>query len=185
MIRTDIDFLEYVEKINERHPDFFQKEKHPPKSIILQQNKRYHHLYIIKKGITKCYLSDENGKDFIQEFLSEGMEFGELEIFSGNLSYCSIEAINYVEVYRISHIHYTTLLDNDPVFNRLVIKSMANKIGFKAPRHSFQQSYSIEANLIRLKELCPNFENIFTKNDISNYLGITVRSLNRALKNIS
>ena len=30
----------------------------------------------------------------------------------------------------INDIHYTTLLDNDPIFNKLVIKSMANKIGF-------------------------------------------------------
>lgn len=96
-------------------------------------------MYIIKTGITKCYRCDENGKDFIQEFLGEDMEFGELEVFSGNLSYCSIEAISNVDVYKISYEHYNELLDNNPIFNRLIIKSMAKKIGYKVPRHSFQQ----------------------------------------------
>ena len=137
MIRTDIDFLTYIETLSHKYPEHFLLESYDSKVIILEQDKRYQSLYIIKSGITKCYLSDENGKDFIQEFLGEGMEFGELEVFSGNLSFCSIEAISKVEVYKITHQHYNDLLENDPVFNRLVIKAMAVKIGYKAPRHSF------------------------------------------------
>lgn len=185
MIRTDTHFLTYIEILIKKYPDFFELETYSTKDIILAQDKRYLHLYIIKTGIAKCYLSDENGKDFIQEFLGKGMEFGELEVFSGNLSYCSIEAISKVEVYKISHKNYNYLLDNNPVFNRLILKSMATKIGYKAPRHSFQQSYSIEANILKLKELYPNFEQLFSKSDIANYLGITLRSLNRALNSLS
>ena len=184
MIRTDIDFLAYIELLNKKHPSYFLLENYNSKEVILEQDKRYLSLYIIKNGITKCYLSDENGKDFIQEFLGEGMEFGELEVFSGNLSFCNIEAISNVTVYKLSHQNYNNLLENDPVFNRLVIKSMATKIAYKAPRHSFQQSYSIEENILKLKISFPNFEEIFSKNDIANYLGITIRSLNRTLNNL-
>ena len=184
MIRKDIRFLNYIEGLTEKYPDFFQLETYLPKEIILAQDKRYLHLFIIASGITKCYLSDENGKDFIQEFLSEGMEFGELEVFSGNLSYCSIEAITKVDVYKISHANYNFLLDNDPTFNRLILKSMASKIGYKAPRHSFQQSYSIEANILKLKEVYPNYDQVFSKSDIANYLGVTLRSLNRTLNGL-
>jgi CRP-like cAMP-binding protein len=184
MIRKDTRFLSYIKTLTQMHPDFFHLENYQPRDIILAQDKRYHHLFIIASGITKCYLSDENGKDFIQEFLSEGMEFGELEVFSGNLSYCSIEAITKVEVYKISHKNYNYLLDNDAVFNRLILKSMATKIGYKAPRHSFQQSYSIEANILKLKEIYPNYDQLFSKNDIANYLGVTLRSLNRTLNGL-
>jgi len=72
-------------------------------------------------------------------------------------------------------------LENDPIFNRLILKAMATKIGYKAPRHSFQQSYSIEENILRMHEIFPNFEKVLSKNDIANYMGITLRSLNRAL----
>jgi CRP-like cAMP-binding protein len=184
MIRTDIDFLTYIETLSEKDPDYFLLESYDSKAIILEQDKRYQSLYIIKSGITKCYLSDENGKDFIQEFLGEGMEFGELEVFSGNLSFCSIEAISNVVVYKISHKQYNELLENDPVFNRFVIKSMATKIGYKAPRHSFQQSYSIEENILKLKKSYPDYDTIFSKKDIANYLGITLRSLNRTLNGL-
>ncbi|OUS02855.1 hypothetical protein A9Q86_02060 [Flavobacteriales bacterium 33_180_T64] len=184
MIRKDIDFLTYIELLYKKFPDYFILEQYHSKALILKQDKRYHSLYIIKEGISKCYISDENGKDFIQEFLGEGMEFGELEVFSGNLSFCSIEAITKVDVYKISHQHYNELLENDPVFNRFVIKAMANKIGYKAPRHSFQQSYSIEKNILKLKESHPDFDKIFSKNDIANYLGITTRSLNRTLNSL-
>ncbi len=184
MIRTDIDFLTYIDLLYQKHPSYFLLESYNSKEVILEQDKRYLSLYIIKSGITKCYLSDENGKDFIQEFLGEGMEFGELEVFSGNLSFCNIEAISSVAVYKISHQNYNNLLENDPVFNRLVIKSMATKIGYKAPRHSFQQSYSIEENILKLKKSFPDFEEIFSKNDIANYMGITIRSLNRTLNNL-
>ena len=184
MIRTDIDFLTYINTLSLKFPDYFLLEAYNPKEIILEQDKRYHSLYIIKNGITKCYLSDENGKDFIQEFLGKGMEFGELEVFSGNLSFCSIEAISKVEVYKLSHKHYNELLKNDPVFNRLVIKAMAIKIGYKAPRHSFQQSYSIEENILKLKKIYPDYNTIFSKIDIANYLGITLRSLNRTLNSL-
>ncbi len=184
MIRTDIDFLKYIEILNQKQPDYFELESYNPKAIILEQDKRYQSLYIIKNGITKCYLSDENGKDFIQEFLGKGMEFGELEVFSGNLSFCSIEAISNVEVYKITHQHYNELLENDSIFNRLVIKAMAVKIGYKAPRHSFQQSYSIEENILKLKKSYPDYDTIFSKNDIANYLGITLRSLNRTLNGL-
>ena len=185
MIRINPNFLAYIEILVQKHLDYFILENYAASDVILKQNKRYHSLYIIKSGITKCYLSDENGKDFIQEFLGEGMEFGELEVFSGNLSFCNIEAISNVKLYKISHENYTNLLENDPIFNKLVMKSLAAKIAYKAPRHSFQQSYSIEENIIKLKKSYPNFDKIFSKKDIANYLGITLRSLNRTLNNLN
>lgn len=181
MIRTDVNLLTYIDTLSQKHPDYFLVKRYHSKEVILEQDKRYQSLYIIKSGITKCYLSDENGKEFIQEFLGKGMEFGELEVFSGNLSFCSIEAISDVDVYKITHKQYNYLLENDPIFNRLILKSMAIKIGYKAPRHSFQQSYSIEENIIRMHQIFPNFEQVLSKKDIANYMGITLRSLNRAL----
>ncbi|MBL4604249.1 MAG: Crp/Fnr family transcriptional regulator [Flavobacteriaceae bacterium] len=130
-------------------------------------------------------MSDENGKDFIQEFLSVGMEFGELEVSTGNLSFCCVESITELHVYKISHANYNKLLETDKKFNRLVMNAMAKKISYKAPRHSYQQSYSIEDNILKLQELYPNIEKVLSKNDIANYLGVTLRSLNRTLRDLN
>lgn len=185
MIRKHIELLEYLESGSIKETNFFIEETHAPKKQIIQQNKRYSYVYIIKKGIVKCYLSDENGKDFIQEFLSNGMEFGELEVFSGELSFCCVESVTELEVYKISYENYNKLLEVDKKFNRLTMTAMAKKISYKAPRHSYQQSYSIEDNILKLQELYPNIEKVFSKKDIANYLGITLRSLNRTLSDLN
>ncbi|MDT7831844.1 Crp/Fnr family transcriptional regulator [Flavobacteriaceae bacterium S356] len=185
MIRTHIELLEYIEALNAKGLDYFKEETFEPKQVIIEENKRYSYVYIIKKGITKVYLSDENGKDFIQEFLSEGMEFGELEVFSGKPSFCRIESITNVIIYKISYTHFNRLLETDKHFNRLVLKGMAKKISYKAPRHSYQHSYPIEDNIVKLKEMYPEIEKVITKKDIASYLGITLRSLNRTLSDIN
>lgn len=181
MIRTDQELLDYIDILCRMDINYFIEERFLPKQKIMEQDKRYASVFIIKEGIVKCYLSDENGKDFIQEFLGKGMKFGELEVFSGTLSFCSIEAITRLEVYKISYTNFNDLLEQDKRFNRLVMKSMAVKIGYKAPRHSYQQSYTIEENILKLKEAYPELTEVISKKDIANYMGITLRSLNRVM----
>ena len=166
------------------YKEFFIEESFPSKEKIIEQNRRYSWVYIVKEGITKCYISDENGKDFIQEFLGIGMEFGELEVFSGNPAFCSIEGLTSITTLKISHSNFNKLLEEDIKFNRFIIEAMAIKIGYKAPRHSYQHGYSIEDNILRLQEQFPEFIKVIPKQDIANYLGITLRSFNRALKQI-
>ncbi|EZH75620.1 hypothetical protein ATO12_02195 [Aquimarina atlantica] len=185
MIRTDQELLDYIDILCRLDINYFFEERFLPKQKIIEQEKRYTSVFIIKEGIAKCYLSDENGKDFIQEFLGKGMKFGELEVFSGNLSFCSIEAITRLEVYKISYTHFNYLLEHDKRFNRLVMKAMAIKIGYKAPRHSYQQSYTIEDNILKLKKAFPELTEVISKKDIANYMGITLRSLNRVLMKLN
>ncbi len=184
MIRTHIELLEYIEVLKAKGLGYFEEETFGPKQVIIEENKRYSYVYIIKKGITKVYLSDENGKDFIQEFLSDGMEFGELEVFSEKPSFCRIESITNVIIYKISYTHFNRLLETDKHFNRLVLKGMAQKISYKAPRHSYQHSYPIEDNILKLKNMYPELEEVISKRDIASYMGITMRSLNRTLSTL-
>lgn len=184
MIRTNADLLKYLDHLRIEEQEFFIEEAHAPKTRIIEQDRRYAWVYIIKEGITKCYISDENGKEFIQEFLGAGMEFGELEVFSGKRSFCCIESITPVSTYKISYENFNRLLEEDLRFNKIVMKALASKIGYKAPRHSYQHAYPIEDNILRLQEQYAAFTSVISKQDIANYLGVTTRSLNRALQNL-
>ncbi|WP_062058208.1 Crp/Fnr family transcriptional regulator [Aquimarina longa] len=184
MIRTNPELLSYTETIYHSNKHHINIEQYNPTEKIIEQNKRYNWVYIIKEGVTKCYLSDEKGKDFIQEFLGKGMEFGEIEVFSNKPSFCCIEAITELIVYKISYTHFNNLLENDKKFNKLIMKAMAEKISYKAPRHSYQQYHPIEENILKIKENFPEFTEVVSKNDLAKYLGITLRSLNRALSNL-
>lgn len=184
MIRTNPELAAYMQNLWSSGALNLQKEDFEAKEVIIEQDKRYRKVHLIREGIAKCYISDENGKEFIQEFLSAGMEFGELEVFDNLTTICSVESITPLKTYSLPHCTYNELLDTDPHFNKLIMKALANKIRFKAPRHSYQHSYPIEDNLLRLKQLFPEFTEVISKKDIANYIGITPRSLNRAIKEL-
>lgn len=151
---------------------------------IMQQDYRYAKVYLIRKGIAKCYISDENGKEFIQEFLGEGMEFGELEVFDNKHTICSVDSITALRVFSFTYSCFTKLLETDFKFNNLIMKALADKIRYKAPRHSYQHAYPIEDNILKLQKVFPDMTEVISKKDIANYIGVTPRSLNRALKGL-
>ncbi|MBB6003497.1 Crp/Fnr family transcriptional regulator [Arcicella rosea] len=155
-----------------------------PKSQILLEHKQVFSVYIIKSGIAKCYLTEDTGADFIQEFFGEGWIFGEIEAIRDDLSFCNIDAISEVIMYKISKDFFYNLLNTNEVFNRLILKTLANKIYYKAIRHSYNQSHPVESKLLRLKDDFADLANLISKQEIANYLGITTRSLNRTLKEL-
>jgi CRP-like cAMP-binding protein len=186
MIRINRELLDYMVKRHRLYPENggITEQKFSPKEQIIGQGKNVLAVYVIKSGIAKCYLSQDNGKDFIQEFFGEGELFGEIEAINGTLSFCCIEAITEVVVYKITQKHFREWLATDKNFNDLILKALATKIHYKALRHAYHQSHAIEDNLLRLKHIFPGFIQTIAKQDIANYLGITLRSLNRTLNDL-
>jgi CRP-like cAMP-binding protein len=127
-------------------------------------------------------MTQDTGTDFIQEFFGEGEIFGEIEMFNNDLSLCSNEAITPLTIFKIQKDDFHMLIDQDKTFSQLILKSLTAKIKYTAIRHSYNQSHTIEANLMRLKRSFPNLNETIPKRDLANYLGITERSLNRVLK---
>lgn len=184
MIRTNLELLEYVSRNIKNIKTHFIEEKITKNQILVEQNQKILYAYIIKTGIAKCYLTEDTGNDFIQEFFGEGELFGEIEIINKSLSFCAIESISNMVVYKISILHFLEILENDKEFNKLIIKAMANKIKYKSIRHAYNQSHSIKSNLLRLEKQFPKLMTVISKQDIANYLGITLRSFNRILKEV-
>lgn len=124
MIRKNLNFLAYTACLED---STFVIELFSPHDFILQQGKEGKSIYIIKSGVAKCYMTDESGEDFVQEFFGEGEIFGEIESIGGNLSFCNIEAITAVEVYKITTENFLALLEADFLFNGLIMKNLASK----------------------------------------------------------
>jgi CRP-like cAMP-binding protein len=185
MIRTNTELLEYIEELsNSTFEKYFTKQIFDNQQTLIYQGKRVSSVYIIKNGLAKCYLTEENGNEFIQEFFAEGEIFGEIEILQKDLSFCSIQAISDLTVYQIPGDDFQELLIKDQKFNQLILKSLASKIRYKAIRHAYNQTFPIEAKLLRLKEQFPELTQKISKADIANYLGITLRSLNRTINEL-
>jgi CRP-like cAMP-binding protein len=185
MIRINRQLLEFINEMARSAPGGLVAErKFAPKEIVLEQGVRVEFVHVIKNGIAKCAILEEDGDEFIQEFFGEGEIFGEIEMFNNDESFGSVEALTDLGVYKISRKNFDRLLTENPRFNRLILSALAAKIKYKAFRHSFHQLNPIEANLLRMKEQFPDFLKIISKHDVANYLGITERSLNRSLKSL-
>jgi CRP-like cAMP-binding protein len=182
MIRTNQELLDYVSKIH--NSAIISEQEYAPFQTIIEQGKRVNSVCIFKSGIAKCFLTEENGNDFVEEFFSEGEIVGEIEIINNHVSVCEISAITEMTVYKISADNFKHLLDRDIVFNQLILKALSSKIRYKASRHAHNQLNDVEANLLRIKKEFPEIFNAIPKLDIANYLGVTLRSLNRVLSDL-
>lgn len=186
MIRTNKELFEAIFQLNQfGAAELFSTASYAAGEEILIQGKKVFNVYIIKSGITKCFLCTDTGKTFIQEFFGEGEMFGEIEAIDNSYSSCTIQAVTEVIVYQIKTANFLQLLQENKHFNSVLIKALTAKLKYKAIRHSYNQSHTIEENLLRLKTTFPELEKVISKRDIAAYLGITLRALNRTIKTLN
>ncbi|MEA5257920.1 Crp/Fnr family transcriptional regulator [Arcicella aquatica] len=185
MIRINKELLNYVNHLYQLGTEGnIIEQTFEPTEQIIKSGQNVFSVYVIKSGMAKCYLTEDTGNDFIQEFFAEGEIFGEIEAIREDISFCTIEASSPLVLYKIPLAYFNELLLKNNVFNHLILKALANKINYKAIRHSYNQSHPVESKLLRLKANFPDFNKLLPKQEIANYLGITVRSLNRTLNDL-
>lgn len=176
--------LDYMTKIYEqqnRNENIIAK-KYNKGQLLFSQNMKAEKVMLIQEGITKCYFTEDNDKSYILEFLGKGEIIGEVELIRQMPCLCSIEAMTAVQVLAITPAYFSELLDTDLELNHLLLNVFAQRITQTASRASYQQLYTVEHSLDKLLKM-QSLQNIsLSKEDMASYLGITVRSLNRAIK---
>jgi CRP-like cAMP-binding protein len=185
MLRTNQPFLDYLEKLynNQDHKGNIVLKSFEKGDKILTQNEISTKIMLIKSGITKCYFVEENDKEYIVEFLGKGEIIGEIEVIKNVSCLCSIEAITEVTVYSMTIPYFQSLIKSDLTLNNLLLDVFAERIVNTSSRASYQQLHTTEHTFSQLLEV-KSKEMEISKEDMAAYLGITVRSLNRALKEL-
>ncbi len=185
MLRTNQPFLDYLEKLynNQEHKENIVLKSFEKGEKILTQNEISTKIMLVKSGITKCYFVEENDKEYIVEFLGKGEIVGEIEVIKNVPCLCSIEAITEVTVYSMTIPYFQSLIKNDLTLNNLLLDVFADRIFNTSSRASYQQLHTTEHTLSQLLEV-KSKEMKISKEDMAAYLGITVRSLNRAFKEL-
>ncbi len=186
MLRTNPAFLQFMEQFTAGSSDGEQVaiKTFDTGAKLIHQGDSIRHVYVIREGITKCYIAEDNGKDYIFEFLGKGEITGELEGIRKEKCLCNIEAITPVTAYAIPHTLFSWLLLHNQPFNRLLLEELAIRIRQTCIRASYQQLYPIEYALLRLLALEAEQDIVILKKDMASYLGITIRSFNRTLKEL-
>lgn len=186
MLRTNNAFLNYIEQLYEsqqRKEEILVRE-FAEGQLLLQQGGTAAKVYLIKEGITKCFFNEANDKGFIVEFLGKGEILGEIEVIRSIPCLCNIEALTTVQAYAISIPFFKLLLEKELSFNKLMLETFAERIVNTSTRASFQLLNTVEHTLGKLLELQKAQGLDISKEDMAAYLGITIRSLNRALKKV-
>jgi CRP-like cAMP-binding protein len=179
MIRTNYDLLEFIQEL-----PGIRLQTLTPGQKLLKQDEKAHHVYFVKQGVAKCYITEDNGKDYILEFFGEGEIIGELEMLHATPILSTVAAVTELEVYRTDSHTFLETLENNKLFNRIILKELATRVRQLAIRVSYQQLYPVEYTLLKVLSLFSNQAIPLSKQDLADYLAISVRSLNRTLKQL-
>ncbi|MBD0405300.1 Crp/Fnr family transcriptional regulator [Flammeovirga sp. EKP202] len=184
MLRENQAFLAYIEGLyqQQERKDKVIKKHYSEGQKLLNQDEKPTKVILIKDGITKCFFAGDNDKEYLFEFLGQGEIVGEVEFIKKRNCLCSIEAITEVTAYAISIDYFSKLIKTDLQLNNLLLDVFAERIINTSTRASYQQLYTIEHTLSRLLTLQSEQNLSISKENMASYLGVTVRSLNRALK---
>ena len=153
-------------------------------SRLVVQDKTTRNVFVIRSGIVKCFISEENGKEYILEFLGEGEVLGEIEAIRRIPGICTVEALTAGSVFAIDKNAFMRLLQENSELNLAVLELMATRLTNTGTKASQQQLYTLSHTLVNLVKVLDAGQITFTKQDLSNYLGISLRSLNRLLSQL-
>lgn len=180
MIRKNLQLLQLMETLEgktiQRNIRVGQRFIHQDESLI--------NVYVIRSGIAKCFITEDNGKDYILEFLGEGEVLGEIEAIRKQKTICSVEALTPLTVYVMSNVQFRDLISTMPDFNAIILELLATRVTNSSIKSARQQLYALSEILPQLLAMLDAQKITFTKQDLAEYMGISVRSLNRLLKEL-
>jgi len=157
-------------------------QRHFPKGhSLFEQGASTSNVYFIRSGIVKCTFTEDQEKVYILEFLGEGEVLGEIEAICKTPTMSTVRTISELSTYMMDKMSFLDLLRRHAGFNSAIMELMAMRLFNTATRSARQQLNTLEHNLANLLEVLENERLPCTKQELADYLGITLRSLNRLL----
>jgi CRP-like cAMP-binding protein len=95
---------------------------------------------------------------------------------------CTVQALSEVAVYLINKASFLDLLGKHAALNAAILELMAVRLVNTGKRAARQQLYTLDHSLSQLLAVLHREKIPVTKQDLADYLGISLRSLNRLLK---
>ncbi|MEM6805673.1 MAG: Crp/Fnr family transcriptional regulator [Bacteroidota bacterium] len=186
MIKTNQQLLEFFYAWREKHPNQrdISLQRFTPNENLIWQGDDAGDLFLLTEGIAKCFIREENGREYVLEFLGKGEILGEVEAVLASENLSNIVSLTSLEVFRIKRSFFNLLLKEDPYFNQLILREFALRLQNTARRASYQQIFPAEYKVLKILLLWENEKAGLSKSDLADYLALPIRSLNRVLKDL-
>lgn len=182
MIQTNLALLQLINEILPVAGNAITVRQFDAGQRFIFQEQEILQVYIIRAGVVKPVITEENGKEYILEFLGEGEMLGEVEAIRGTKTVCGVDSVTPVSLYAMGVGQFQYFLQTIPAFNNLVMRLLATRVANSSVKMARQQLYTMAALLPQLQKMLAAQQIAFTKQDLAGYMGISVRSLNRLLK---
>jgi CRP-like cAMP-binding protein len=157
-------------------------QRHFPKGhLLFEQGAGTANVYFIRSGVVKCSFAEDRDKEYILEFLGEGEVLGEIEAICKTPVMSTVRSISELSVYMMDKPSFVDLLGKHAAFNFAILELLAVRVANTAVRSARQQLNTLEHNLANLLEVLESERLPCSKQELADYLGITLRSLNRLL----
>jgi CRP-like cAMP-binding protein len=155
---------------------------------LVNQGGRIDAVFIVLQGAVKIHLATPKGTDFLVAIEGPGSLIGEVEALTGEPATCSATATTEGTTAKISIRDYRQWLASDHEFSLLVNHVLCHRLQLHTNRSSIALSYPIEYSVLNLiKTLAKNGNHSriqLSKEEIADYLGANIRSINRIMKQL-
>lgn len=160
----------------------------PRGHLFLRQGDAPKYLFIFLEGRVRVNRATPKGNEYLMAMMGPGELAGEVEILTGDPYLCSIESVTTCTVVRFTRKVYLQWLREDPDFSLLVNKLLCQRLRALGTRAATHLSYPLEYSVLELFKSLPGREEAgllkFSRSDLADYLGTSLRSINRVLKKL-
>lgn len=163
----------------------YYKKKQP----VYREGSYPHELFFLKKGKIKIFKSNESGKEFITDLLTEGNFFGYTALLEDSRYAETAETLEESEICCISKQDFDVLINNNKEVSRTFIRLLARNVSEKEQQlldlaYNSLRKRVADALLVLQKKYKSNEDKTviqISREDLANMAGIATESLIRTL----
>ncbi len=175
----------YARRCEERGSYTVEKTFHAGEFLI-HQGVTPQKVFLLLQGAVKIYHTTSKGNDFLMAIVGPGEILGEAEILTDEPPNCSVKTLWESRVAVLSRKAYLDWLRDDEDFALSVNQVLCYRLQNISTRAATHLSYPLEYSILKLfQSLAEEKKSAvlkITKTEIADYLGTSVRSINRILK---
>ncbi|WP_147383152.1 Crp/Fnr family transcriptional regulator [Pontibacter oryzae] len=150
--------------------------------VLLHQDARTQQVYLVASGLVKVTRTTSSGQAFTLGVFDRGQPLGELEVMMGIPNFCTVQALTHCTLYCIPAKAFLQMLAQEPAFNILMHQATASMLLNTTHKASILGTNRLLYTLlIVLRELSMLNELKLSKSLLAEFLGTSVRNLNRLL----
>jgi len=163
--------------------------KYPKNTILVTEGDDSNHMYIIREGKVSVYLSDEDGKQVILNYMQEGEYFGELSLLDGKPRSASVMTVVASELVVISRSSFQSLMEGNHEFALVMTRELTRRVRELTENVRDLALLDVYGRVSHtLEKLCDENKRInnpkVTHQDIANMVGSSREMVSRIMKQL-